>query len=546
MRHHLLLLSALLLLFFSVPVPAPAQQTREGEPPRETVRIPGDVFSVEEVLSKGRQLEQKERWSEALSHYEKATRDYPNEQSLTDRLSAVRRRFNVTRRYADRSYLAVVRRGERESTDIYSEILRKIHTHYVDEPRWRAITARGVMQLETALQSTEFHRVHMERVKSDAISSFQRSLKSRLSMLPIRDRHEALDAAVMAGRLAEKQLGVPPQAVILEFACGAVDTLDAYSAFLTKDQLDDSLSQIEGNFVGLGIELKAEGNSLLIVNVITGGPAHEAGMRRGDRIVEVDRKTMDDVTTDEAAEMLRGVEGSTVDVVIVKQDQSSQQVRMMRRRVDVPSIEEVQLIDRDAGVGYFKLTSFQKNTRNDLDRALWQLHRQGMRSLIVDVRNNPGGLLPAAIEVADRFISRGIIVSTRGRSPNEDFDYHANGAGTWRVPLLVLVDGDSASASEIFAGAIRDHDRGDVVGQRTYGKGSVQGIFPLSYSRAGVRLTTAKFYSPAGHAISDRGVVPNVDVQIRRKAVAEKDPASETDSVLQTAIKIAQDKYGAR
>ena len=135
-----------------------------------------------------------------------------------------------------------------------------------------------------------------------------------------------------------------------------------------------------------------------------------------------------------------------------------------------------------------------------------------MRALIVDVRGNPGGLLNASVEVADKFLATGTIVSTRGRSAREDFDYQAHSVGTWRVPLIVLIDGDSASASEIFAGAIHDHRRGTVVGQRSYGKGSVQGIFPLSRYKSGIRLTTAKFYSPSGQPISHHGVTPNVVV----------------------------------
>ena len=147
-----------------------------------------------------------------------------------------------------------------------------------------------------------------------------------------------------------------------------------------------------------------------------------------------------------------------------------------------------------------------------MDQALWSLHRQGMRPLIVDVRGNPGGLLNAAVEVADKFLPSGKIVSTRGRTHREDYDYTAHQVGTWRVPLVVLIDGDSASASEIFAGAIQDHQRGTVVGQRSYGKGSVQGIFPLSRYKSGVRLTTAQFFSPSGQAITQHGIIPTLSV----------------------------------
>jgi carboxyl-terminal processing protease len=160
-----------------------------------------------------------------------------------------------------------------------------------------------------------------------------------------------------------------------------------------------------------------------------------------------------------------------------------------------------------------KIPAFQKTTSTDLEQALWDLHGKGMRSLIIDLRGNPGGLLTAAVEIADKFIADGGIVSTKGRSEQENFNYRAHRPGTWRVPLVVLIDGDSASASEIFSGAIKDSGRGKVVGTRSYGKGSVQGIFPLGKSGAGARLTTAKFYSPSGKAIANVGVTPDIDIR---------------------------------
>ena len=163
------------------------------------------------------------------------------------------------------------------------------------------------------------------------------------------------------------------------------------------------------------------------------------------------------------------------------------------------------------------MTCFQKTTSRDLDAALWKLHREGMRSLIIDLCGNPGGLLTSSVEVADKFVNDGIIVSTRGRNALEDFNYTAHKAGTWHVPLVVLIDENSASASEIFAGAIRDHRRGVLVGRRSYGKGSVQGIFPLGLAGSGVRLTTAKFYSPNGHPISHVGVQPDIQVRVAAK-----------------------------
>jgi carboxyl-terminal processing protease len=349
--------------------------------------------------------------------------------------------------------------------------------------------------------------------------------------------------AAYAGRLASQRLGISPTAVIFEFLCGSAAALDHYSTFLTEAQLDDVYAQIEGNFVGLGVELKADDGALLIVNTISGSPAALAEIRAGDRIVAVEGQSTRAISTDKAADILKGPEGSTVVVTVESPDGTRRDVQVVRRRVDVPSVEDARIVDRQRGVGYLKLTSFQKTTSRDVDTALWKLHRDGMRSLIVDVRGNPGGLLTASVDVADKFVTEGVLVSTRGRSSREDFDYKARRVGTWRVPLVVLIDRDTASASEIFAGAIRDHGRGEVVGERSYGKGSVQGIFPLQQNRAGIRLTTAKFFGPSGRPISKQGVTPSIQVQTAAKPVGEGRfvvEAPERDAVLIAGIDAAK------
>jgi carboxyl-terminal processing protease len=170
-----------------------------------------------------------------------------------------------------------------------------------------------------------------------------------------------------------------------------------------------------------------------------------------------------------------------------------------------------------------------------------------MKSLVIDVRGNPGGLLTSSVEVADKFLEDGTIVTTRGRSTLENYTYNAHKAGTWRVPLVVLIDGDSASASEIFAGAMRDHRRATVVGTRSYGKGSVQGIFPLTQAGSGIRLTTAKFYSPSGRPIANAGVQPDVVAQQVAKPLADGTilPTAE-DPVLDAGVEAARNRVAQR
>lgn len=479
-----------------------------------TPAVNGSSEDIASVLDKAQHFESQLRWGEAINLYEEALREHPGDQSLTLRHELAKVHYDLGRRYHDGSFLrALATLPTRDALVLYSEVLLKIQTHYVTEPNWRALVMRGTQGLQVALSEDAFLKQNFGRHPSaedlhGGIQQIDRAMHNR----NIRNRQEAQDAVSAAAQLAQQIWHLPAAAAIFEYICGATGSLDEYSSYLTGDQLNDVYSQIEGNFVGLGIELKAAEGALQIVKVITGSPAERSGIRAGDRITAVDGRSTLEMNTDQAADLLQGPEGSQVEVTLVN-NQGTRRLVVRRAHVEVPSVDDVKIIDREYGVGYLKLTCFQKTTSRDLDTALWKLHRDGMKSLMIDLRGNPGGLLTSSVEVADKFIGEGIIVSTRGRSTAEDYNYTGHQAGTWRMPLVVLIDGDSASASEIFAGAIRDHGRGTLVGQRSYGKGSVQGIFPLGLAGAGVRLTTAKFYSPSGKPISKVGVSPDIQVQ---------------------------------
>jgi carboxyl-terminal processing protease len=475
---------------------------------------------IAELLDKGRELEGQRRWGEAFALYEDAARKTPGQPDLERRLDFAKLHFDVGRRYSDSSFRkSVTTLADAEALEVYSDAAAKVQSHYVQNPDWNRLVGRGAAALEVALSEQTFVDNNLSGVNPDRMSVFVGELRKQMSSRSIRNRLEARDAVWNVAHLARLHLNMKPAATILEFTAGMLGGLDEYSAFLTSGQLADLYSQIEGNFVGLGVELKASEGSLLIVNVIHGSPAEEAGIKSGDRIVEVGGRSTADLSTDAAAELLQGVEGSIAQLKVQTGDDAPRALSVRRKHVDVPSVDEVKIIDKDFGIGYFKLTCFQKTTLRDLDAALWQLHREGMRSLVIDLRGNPGGLLTSGVEVADKFIEQGGIVSTKGRSAGEDFNYTAQKNGTWRVPLVVLIDGDSASAAEILAGALRDHRRATMVGEKTYGKGSVQGIFPLSTGGAGVRLTTAKFYSPLGQPFSRNGVKPDIEVHMAAKPI---------------------------
>ena len=490
-----------------------------------------------EVLEEGSALEANRQWAEALSFYQQALREYPDDANLRKRQAMARIHYDLHRRYADTSFLQTIKdTSGTKSLNVYAEVLLKIQSYYVDQPNWNQIAGYGLTSLEVALYCPEFREINLPGVSDSQIKSSIREARETLKTYPAGNRNDIYVIASTAASLLEGKLGLPVQATMYEFTCGAISALDTYSAFMSSNQYDETMSQIEGNFVGLGVELQTLADSLKIVGVIPNGSAGASGIRKGDEIIQIDQLRVAEIGSERAADMLRGVEGSFVELVI-ERDGTPLKTSLQRKRVEIPSVSEVSIVDKSAGVGYINLTNFQKTTARDFDAALWDLHRQGMRSLIVDVRGNPGGLLSASVEVADRFVSSGVIVSTRGRNPMEDYIHRAQMSNTWRVPLVVLIDQDSASASEIFAAAIRDHQRGTIVGHRSYGKGSVQGIFPLNVSGGGVRLTTAKFYSPTGQPISDVGV--NADITVRQVAKPATDEPIATDDGLRIGIQAA-------
>ena len=471
-----------------------------------------NVQTAQEILGRGAELETQKQWGEALSLYQQAVRKYPENRSLQTRRSVARIHYDVQRRYADSSFIKTINTTDgQKAAGVYREILLKVQSYYVDQPKWSEIASFGLTSLEVALMSPEFREVNLPNVSTETIHQTILQTRERLRSARVTNRNQAYDVAVQLSQDLNQSIGLSQQATIYEFVCGAISALDPYSAFMSSAQYGETMSQIEGNFVGLGVELRTHQDHLEIVNVIRGGSASQGGIVNGDKITAVNNQKVSEFGGDRVADLMRGPEDSTV-VITLDRGQGPQPLTLERRRVEIPSVDQVGIIDNEAGIGYIQLTNFQKTTARDFDAALWKLSRDGMRSLIVDVRGNPGGLLPASVDVADRFINSGVIVSTKGRNPMEDFTHRAKAANTWRVPLIVLVDENSASASEIFAAAIRDHKRGTIVGCRSYGKGSVQGIFPLHVSGGGVRLTTAKFYSPTGKAINQVGVSADVEL----------------------------------
>ncbi len=310
---------------------------------------------------------------------------------------------------------------------------------------------------------------------------------------------------------------------------GMLYELDPHSSYLTPDQFDDLQVTTTGEFGGLGIEVTMEDGFVKVITPVDESPASKAGIQAGDLILKIDETFVKGLTLSEAVELMRGEIGSEIELMVLSEgEENPRQVTVTRDRIQLHSVRSRIL---EPGLGYIRISQFQNNTGSDAARALDKLGKDGeLSGLILDLRNNPGGVLGGAVEVADLFLNNGLIVYTEGRSPDSRSEFKASaGDRLAGVPMVVLVNGGSASASEIVAGALQDQHRALVVGNRTFGKGSVQTVLPLSKDKA-LKLTTARYYTPAGRSIQAEGIVPDITIdQVTHLEVREDQQLREAD-----------------
>lgn len=465
------------------------------------------------AVQTGVQMERTRQWLQAIEHYEDALKQWPGDKQLQYGLRRSKIHFSIERRYTDRSFeSALLSKSRYEALDLFDDVLDQISVYYVEPVSATSFVAHGTESLYLALANDKFVERNISSADGESIRRLRTTLREQFWNKQVNGSAHARQTVSNVCDIAESHLGVSGSSVVMEYIFGGCNALDDYSSYLTPDRLNDLYGNIEGEFVGLGIEMKSElGQGMLLVNVLQNSPAEEGGLVRGEHIVGIDGRDCRHMTTDEAARLLRGPSGSQVLLEVQNPRDEIRSCDVRRRAVHVKSIPVARMLDRQAGIAYIQMTGFQKTSPSEIDEALWKLRQQGMRALIWDLRGNPGGLLTAAWEVLDRFVDDGVLVSTHGRTQDQNWVYRAHRPRTWRIPLVLLVDGESASASEIVAGAVRDHNRGIIVGRQTYGKWSVQSIFPLP-GATGLRLTTAKFYSPKGRTLGKIGVKPDVVV----------------------------------
>lgn len=332
---------------------------------------------------------------------------------------------------------------------------------------------------------------------------------------------------------------------LLEYAIqGMLMNLDPHSVYLTKDAFEDLQANTTGEFTGLGLEVGMESGYVKIISPIDGSPAAEAGLLPGDVILQLDQEPVKGLSLNDAVEKMRGPKGSEIELTIGRPGESQPfDVTLVRDIIKVASVREREL---EAGYGYIRIAQFQKHTGKDVGEALERLREKGpLKGLILDLRNNPGGVLRACVDVADLFMDGGLVVYTEGRLPNSEVRFEAQPVdASGDVPLVVLINGGSASASEIVAGALQDHGRAVIMGTSSFGKGSVQTVLPISESRA-VKLTTALYFTPEGRSIQAAGIEPDIVVE-RAQVTAYDNSRQLTEADLRGHLENANGEDGNR
>ncbi len=308
---------------------------------------------------------------------------------------------------------------------------------------------------------------------------------------------------------------VTDQELIEKAIDGMLSGLDPHSGFMNEEVFQEMQMDTEGKFGGLGIEITMEEGFVKVIAPIEDTPAYEAGVLAGDYIIQIDETPVFGLTLNEAVELMRGKKGEPIVITISRSNTEPFEIKIIRDYIKIRSVKSEVLNN----IGYLRITSFNEQTESGLLDAIKKIEKENqIKGYVLDVRSNPGGLLTQAVKVTDIFLERGEIVSTRGRDKKDIRRYRAKKSDrTNGKPLVVIIDGGSASASEIVAGALQDHKRAIIIGTQSFGKGSVQTIIPFQVSNSdnltGIRLTTARYYTPSGESIQGKGIVPDIIIE---------------------------------
>ncbi|MCX8081786.1 MAG: S41 family peptidase [bacterium] len=357
------------------------------------------------------------------------------------------------------------------------------------------------------------------------------------------DVYRNIELFLDAMKIVESQYVEPVENKKLVYGAlkGMLESLDPYSAFLEPELTQELQIETKGEFSGVGMEITSKDGIITVVSPIEDTPAWKAGIKAGDKIIEIDGESTKGLSTLEAARKLRGKKGTEVTISLLREGgKELKKITLVRDVIKVKSIKE-EIMEGD--IGYVRIRDFQEKTSSDLAKVLENFNRKSVKGLILDLRNNPGGLLSSAIEVSELFVPKGkLIVYIQGREQKDKNTFNSRKSPLWEKPVVLLINEGSASASEIVVGALKDNIPSTVaVGMKTFGKGSVQNLVPLS-DGSSLKLTTAHYYTPSGVCIEGKGIEPDISVKLPEDNAII--PAGKDDVQFQKALEILKQKVG--
>jgi carboxyl-terminal processing protease len=452
-------------------------------------------------------------WKKALDIYETLRKANPHCEEVQKAFLDCLAHLNQRLRLDDEAFRKrVLKLKPAAALKVYEEVISQLRANYLDHQRvdCLGLFQRGLAELRYALKDKDFQKEFLKGVSKEALDLFQYKLANwSMNKDDFANEKETSNQVQRVAREAAGDLGLAPPAVVVEFAFGACNALDEFTFGLTSRQLNSLQSTIKGKAVDLGVRLALNADQKLEVSRIYSDNPALVQLKKGDRLLKVDGISVEGFSADTAEAFLAGEEGSTVDIEVLSAGDTKPHRLTLPRSSALRSVKNVRMMSEN--VGYVRVTLFQDSTVPELKSAILSLQGQGMKALVLDLRGNPGGLFDAGVQAAELFLSDNVIVYTQGRIKQETFK--ANNSNPLNMPVLVVVDNETASAAEIVAGAIKENGKGKVAGQTTYGKGTIQCVIPLEKFPAGLRVTVAKFLSPANYPYTGHGVIPDFPLE---------------------------------
>lgn len=499
------------------------QQMPKIEVPREaeTSKNPQQDEQIQHIIRKGKRLEQECRWQSELELLESAFRKVPSSKALQEQYTRARVLCDIQKRHTLNSYHETIERMDLRQTLFFTQnFLNLFTTEYVHQVTYSDIFYREIRCMEIALENSLFCNRVLPEYSVKEVNLFRQEIQKFARNSVILTQSDLEDATMEIGRRFEAKFQKNASFLVLEGLFGFVLTLDCYSGILLSNQYQDIVSSISGNAVGIGVDLRLEKGVTQVAGVLYNTPAWRSGLLKNDIILSIDGMSIQNWSIEQVSEKMEGQEGEQLCLKVQTGQNQPRNVVITRETLSFSSIEHSMIIPEAKNIGYVRLASFQKSSPEDLHQALLQLQAQGMTKLVLDLRGNHGGAVHAAKEISNMFLHGGIIMQEKNSKQN--LPHYADTATPWaHLELVVLIDEQSASAAEIFAGAIQDRNRGELIGKRSFGKGTIQSLLIIPGSDFVLKLTTSKFFSPTGKRYNYVGILPDHEVQEAGKPIFE-------------------------